>query len=424
MRILDQILEWAKQGQRRYLFSDYADLTLNAGWMKEAPHRYQEKVFSVIPPQESLRTVLIFKPDEIGDAIQSLPALGALRRDLPNARLFLICRPETAPIFERAGLVDEISPAQIKMRWRRFPSFNLHETLEKFSQKDFDLALFLRTYPVYFKDFLKVPAGVRVHARDPRLVSNSPYRPLVSQWGETRASQAMQLLELVAGVTGRSYSEEDLSAPNFKWTDDDHRALSMVFPEGSPPRFLVVHPFARFETRRYPMTYWTKILAALQKSFGGPLVVVGGPDDRADFLPPGIVSAEGKLSLGQTGFLISQATAFLGNESGPAHWAAAMGRPTICLFGGHSIPQEWAPQGNSLILRADVPCAPCHLRSCPKYGLVCLTELTPERVLPEIEAWLLKFSKSSREASLDTVHGLVRSPITRNGSRDVSDLIP
>jgi ADP-heptose:LPS heptosyltransferase len=94
------------------------------------------------------------------------------------------------------------------------------------------------------------------------------------------------------------------------------------------------------------------------------------------------------LSIGQTGYLLSRAAGFVGNLSGPAHLSAALGTPTVTLMGGNSLPVEWAPVGDSLVLRVDVPCSPCHRRTCAGYGLACLYRLTPERVAPEIASFL------------------------------------
>jgi ADP-heptose:LPS heptosyltransferase len=141
------------------------------------------------------------------------------------------------------------------------------------------------------------------------------------------------------------------------------------------------------------MEYWDRLLRRLHDQFGLPIVTVGGPGDTGLGPIPGIVTGEGRLSVAQTGYLLTQATGFIGNLSGPAHLAAALGVPTITLMSGHSLPVEWAPinqrSGRSLLLRAPVPCAPCHRRICPGYGIACLTELKPEVVWEDVERFLV-----------------------------------
>jgi ADP-heptose:LPS heptosyltransferase len=253
---------------------------------------------------------------------------------------------------------------------------------------EFDGAIFLKSYPALFSEFLRVSSRWKVHPRDPRLNSRSPYQPHISLWGEERVHQALQLLQIVSAVTGKRYRDSDLVFPPLQFTEEDKQALPIVFPTGVPSAYWVAHPFANFETRRYPMEYWNTVLAELHRKTGFPVVVVGSPGDPALSSAPGLIQAQGKLSIGQTALLISHSKGFLGNLSGPAHLAGALGIPTVTLMSGHSAPSEWAPRGKSLVLRADVPCAPCHQWSCPGYGLACLKELTPDRVLPELIPFL------------------------------------
>jgi len=388
---LDSWLERLKRLERRYYLADYQDERLRLKWLEKPPAApFEERVFPVLPEPASIQSLLIFKPDDIGDAVQALPALVELRKQLPKTRLFLLCQQKTAPLFERTGLLDEIVAMEVKMRGRRFPSLPLEKSLAQFSVPQFDAAIFLRTYPVFFSYFLKIPAKAKIHPADPRLVSDSVYRMPVTQWGETRLHQSLQLLEIVALLTRRVYTFADAVYPKMQWNDEDRKSLSLAFVGEKPKHFFVIHPFVKDETRRYPEEYWVPVLRYLRSKFSATPVIVGGPEDPKISGLEGMVQTQGQLNLMQTAHLISESNAFIGNESGPAHLAAALGKPTITLMGGHSLPAEWAPLGKSLILRADVPCAPCHLRTCPVYGLACLKELRPERVLPEIESFLLR----------------------------------
>jgi ADP-heptose:LPS heptosyltransferase len=390
---LDRALNLVKRVQRRFYFADYADEELKAGWAERPPSApYEEHVFPVAPPQAKMKEILIFKPDEIGDSVCALPALGKLKSALPDARFSLICQKSVAPLMERTGLFSAIAPLEVKMRLLRFPTFSVKDSLKHFSAKRFDLAIFLRTYPSYFDAFRKLPADVLLHPRDPRMPSHSPYQPRVSLWGKVRKHQALQMMEIISPFLGtemgRSADFGDLRFPALRWTDRDRQSLDLAFPGGAPARFGVIHPFNRYETRRYPIDYWRTLLEALSPRFEMPFVVVGGEGDGPFPKMDGVIALQGKLDLAQTAYLISRASAFLGTDSGPAHLAGMLGVPTVNLRGGQAGSTEWAPLGRTLILRADVPCAPCHRRVCPGYGLKCLTELTPDRVLPEIMRFL------------------------------------
>jgi ADP-heptose:LPS heptosyltransferase len=383
-----QTVQSLKRWQRRLYSADYREAEPSAAPAGPDPAApFTERVLPVRPDPQEIRSLLIFKPDEIGDAVYALPAVAELRRHFPQARVHLICQRLTESVYSRSGLFDEIATVSPDMKLGR-PRIPVDDALAQLSVREFDMSVYLRTYSAAFRDFRDVPARVKVHPVDPLMRSDSVYRARISLTGTERRHQALMLLEIVGRVTGRSYEFADVSFPEFQWTEDDRRAPEIAFDGPPPPRFVVVHPFAKHETREYPRAYWHELLPRLVSSLDATLVVVGGPDDpRLDEMP-GVVQTQGRLGLAQSGFLTSQAAAFIGVLSGPAHWAGSMGTPTVTLMSGHSLPVEWAPLGRSLVLRADVPCAPCHRPDCPGYGLACLTEMTPARVAPDIEGFL------------------------------------
>jgi ADP-heptose:LPS heptosyltransferase len=384
----DRIHQALKRAERRFLIADYEDLRLRARWLQKDPGApFEDRTLLVRPDPAEIQTVLIFKPDEIGDAVYALPAVVELRGAFPGARFFLVCHPLTAPLFQRAGLFDEIATFEPGRRVLPAARRRLRRTLSELSASRFDLAVFLRTSPATFREFLAVPARARLHPLDPRLRSDSVYRAPVSTWTERRRHMVLQLLEIAAFVTGREYDFEDVVQPGLEWTDEDRAAVEDLIAEDILRPYFVLHPFAKDETRRYPGKYWPRLLDLLDPELNVTWVSVGGAGDGRLPDRANLVQAQGRLPLGATGYLLSRADGFIGNLSGPAHLAAALGVPTVTLMSGHSLPAEWAPLGNSLVIRADVPCAPCHQRTCPVYGLACLTNLEPDRVAPAITSF-------------------------------------
>jgi ADP-heptose:LPS heptosyltransferase len=393
--LADRAHQLLKRTQRRLLLADYEDSRLRSKWLREDPKApFDLQTLPVKPDPEKVRSVLVFKPDEIGDGVYALPAVAELRRAFPEARFSLICHPLTAPLYERAGLFEEISSYRPGHRALPVARRRLRDAVSGLSGRPFDLAVFLRTGPATFRDFLQVPAVARLHPLDPRLRSDSVYRAPVSTWSDNRRHMALQLLEIVAFVTGRDYDFADVVYPPLHWRDEDCAAVDELFGGQSPQRYFVLHPFAKDETRRYPSEYWPELLDLLDPELATTWVSIGGPGDGCLPERPNLLQAQGRLPIGATGLLLSRASGFIGNLSGPAHLAGALGVPTATLMSGHSLPAEWAPLGNSLVLRADVPCAPCHQRTCPVYGLACLTSLEPRRVAPE----LTRFFRASLRA--------------------------
>lgn len=382
-RFLDNLLERLKKWEAKYYHDEYVRMREDYQALLGDPK--QVRALPVVNRSE-VRSVLVFKPDEIGDAVYSLPALKLLRQALPEARIALICQKKTAPLFERSGLVDEIATIEVKTVLRKFHRFNMKEALAKLTVREFDVGIFLRSYPGYFKQFLKLPARIKIHPRDPRMKSSSPIQPFVSLWVANRQHQAVQMCEIVHPLTQARPKREEIVFPEMIFTDQDKTALRQLFPARKPESYIVVHPFADFETRHY--VYWGELIRWMKDRFRVPIVVIGGKQDRTLPVNPEVIQAQGKLSLGQTAYLISQANVFIGNLSGPVHLAGALGRSNVTMMSGHSAPAEWTPFGDALVMRADVGCAPCHLRTCNKYKLVCVRSMNPLKVMPHLEAYI------------------------------------
>jgi len=165
----------------------------------------------------------------------------------------------------------------------------------------------------------------------------------------------------------------------------------------SQRRVLVVAPGSGAREKNWPDTFFLKVTRWWRERMGGVVVLLLGPVEQerggVDRLGEYGLVASG-LSLSQAVALLDASDAFLGNDSGITHLAAALGVPTVALF-GPSDPRQWAPRGKrvSVVSRA-IDCSPCSevtMKSCPHRA--CLTELYPEKII-EVIANLLTHRES------------------------------
>jgi heptosyltransferase-3 len=106
------------------------------------------------------------------------------------------------------------------------------------------------------------------------------------------------------------------------------------------PPYAVIHPGASAPDKTWPAERFGQIGSYLQESLDLEPVFVGGPgDDLSRFRGWRTVSG---APLGEIKSLIAGASLFIGNDSGPAHMAAAFGIPVVVMFGA-SDPVIWAP---------------------------------------------------------------------------------
>ncbi len=101
------------------------------------------------------------------------------------------------------------------------------------------------------------------------------------------------------------------------------------------------------------------------------------------------VNLAGRLNLKALGAMIARARLFIGVDSAPMHLAAAVGTPTVVLF-GPSGPYNWRPWGEGhTVLTKDFDCQPCGLDGCDGTKISrCLTAITPAEVLAAVDRQL------------------------------------
>ena len=179
--------------------------------------------------------------------------------------------------------------------------------------------------------------------------------------------------------------------------------LPVALPEGD---FAVLHPYPKFHYKRWTLSGWIH-LARLLHAQGLTVLLTGGNTLEEMAYAQQIAAAStainvaGKLRLGQTADLIARARMFVGPDTGITHLAAALGVPTIALFGPTN-PVKWGPWpkayaqeinpwpmkgsarcGNVLLLQGEGDCVPCHQEGCYRRldsQSKCLEEIDPERV--------------------------------------------
>ena len=132
--------------------------------------------------------------------------------------------------------------------------------------------------------------------------------------------------------------------------------------------FAVMHASPKFPYKMWTPDGWCEAGRWLQNK-GLQLVLTGGPDaDERAYVGaiaaqlPGALNLAGKASLAETACLLAQARLYIGPDTAVTHLAAAVGTPTVALF-GPTDPAVWAPRGNDVhLISAPAPCPRCPSR--------------------------------------------------------------
>jgi lipopolysaccharide heptosyltransferase II len=153
-------------------------------------------------------------------------------------------------------------------------------------------------------------------------------------------------------------------------------------------RFAVLHPVANFFTKEWPFERYAALAEWLEEELGLVPVFVAGPGERAKLDAVERAGRRGlrrleSLPLPELVALIELASLYVGNDSGPAHIAAALDRPAVVLFGS-SDSAAWGPWprgGSQRIVQNEFACNPCRGDRCYAFEKPeCILSLTQEQV--------------------------------------------
>lgn len=336
------------------------------------------------------RRVLLLTLLPIGDTLFATPAIHALRRSHPHAHITALVYPSNAGILANNPDIDRLIlhptsgdfpgwPAYLRFLWglnRRHV-----DLLVQFGPAQWWLTQLIRPHRrrrmpfPFWRWFL--PGGPR------------PWR-----WRHAVTSYATLLTP----------AERLLLPPGpvLTLTEDDRLQVASVLGE-SPGPIIALHPGGEgFRgMKRWPLPRFLVLARALQRRYAARIVVLGGNDEQelARRLVAGVQEAHslaGRLNLGQTLALLERCMLFVGNDSAPMHMAAALGVPTVGIFGPTN-PTNFRPRGPRVrVVRSDLACSPCFnfVGSQPVWGgsrcrvPSCLHALSTQAVLDAVEELL------------------------------------
>jgi heptosyltransferase-1 len=316
-------------------------------------------------PLNSVVKILIIKPSALGDIVQALPVLTGLKRRWPAAQIDWIVNDTLQEILEGHPCLRQTipyprshwtSPSRIPEMWRWG---------QKLREEKYDITIDLQGL---------MRSGLMTWA------ANSPRRiGLMSAREGARAAYT----EFIAD-TAISASERYLTC--LEHLEIPVRPLDFQLIARAPlpdsmhdfGPYVALHPYSRWRTKLWPWRYFQELVDSMPLR---KFVVVGeGPWFPLD-APGRLIDLRGMLSISSLVTVLDRAQAVLSTDSGPAHIAGALGRPTLVLFGA----TDWRktkPSGSRVSIRTSaIFCSPCLKRTCWRDTPVeCMSLLTPQKI--------------------------------------------
>lgn len=328
--------------------------------------------------------ILVKAPNWIGDAVLAGPLLGALRANWRKAHIAVLAREKVRPVIERLPGADE-TVAEEAMGIRALAGW--------IQANAFDALVLLSSG-------LAVPLAC-AYARVPlRIGFRGSGRSLLLTRGPAPLPRSLHQVEHYLAL-GSVLGAFRPARPRLFWRvkeADRAEAGALIKAAGKPggAPLVALAPGGAFgPAKRWFRHRWAGLADRLSLEMDCRVAIVGGAAEAgeaeaiAELTARAPINAAGRLTLGGTAALLARCRAFVSNDSGLLHAGAAVGTPTLGLFGS-SNPHWTGPYGpNCRALWGRVPCSPCYRRSClPGRDYACLDALSVELVWRELKGVL------------------------------------
>jgi heptosyltransferase-3 len=338
-----------------------------------------------------VRKVLLVRLRSIGDTVLATPSLFALKRFLPNVEVDMLVEDWVAPllsnhphvnkvvVLERGGLMTRARIARELRAAHYDVVYNLHGgTTATFLTR----ATGARQR-VGFKTYQYAP-----------LHNHQAPSPL-SLWGQQKTHSVEQQLALL-GWTGVPVTDRPRTQLGFPI--EAAQAIDQLLAEAglNDRKFALIHPAAAFATKQWATENFARVVEYLAERGLASVAIVAPPEkailEKLTSQAP-IAIASATLSLPEVTALAAKSQLFVGNDSGIAHIAAAVGTPSVVVFGSSNI-AHWRPWNSAPaeVVFEEMPCQPCHGYFCEKFAQPeCILRVPVSRVTAAIDRVLPKW---------------------------------
>ncbi len=341
--------------------------------------------------------ILIVKTSAIGDVTHTLPSLNALRRRFPNAAITWLAENPSAEIVKGHLSLDSVLVCERK-RWKKklrklefaAAAKEILAFVKKLRSREYDLVidfqgLFRSAILVFLaRGARKIGFGPGMQHSEASYLFYNEKIPAVSM--EYHAVDRYLLLLSAIGVPT---AKVEFDFPIESSDRESIRALLKRSGVDSDDRIAAINPVARWRTKLWAPGLFAETADRIARK-GYKVCFTGAKNDAeqideiVSMMTERAANFAGKTSLRQLAALYEKVEFVVTTDTGPMHIAAAVGTPTIALF-GPTAPWRTGPYGEGhRIVTIEKHCAPCFRRECPHID--CMKKITPDMVMKEVDA--------------------------------------
>jgi lipopolysaccharide heptosyltransferase II len=321
-------------------------------------------------------SILLIRPDHLGDLLFTTPALRALRESFPQARITGLVGPWAEAVVASNPCLDEVMlcpfPGLARQPKRSIiePYIVLWRYARLLRENEFDLAVVLRFdhwWGALLAYLARIPhrVGYDIAEVKPFLTDAVPYVP-----GRHEVEQNLALAE-ATGVQGEHPITPAAYPLEFPLRAQDQEFATRYLAEqgmGEDDLLVCIHPGAGAPVKLWRKEGWARVADALVERYGAKVILTGSASEEplvqaiAERMASQPLVAAGQTTLGGLAALMARCRLVLGVDSGPLHLAVAVGTPTVHLYGPVDSRTfgPWGDPARHVVLASEMDCIPCN----------------------------------------------------------------
>jgi heptosyltransferase-1 len=345
------------------------------------------------------RSILIIKLSAIGDVVQTLPMVEALKKQYPLAKIDWLVEEDAADLLTSYPVLSRVIVSHRKDWQKRL-------------RRQGELTAVLKDIWRFIRELRKVQydwvidnhglfkSGLFVLlSRGKRKIGFKPSPGIADEGNYLFTHERYPSLPIE-----RHALERYLNLATQLGVSVDKPFLKYIVPLDSVEKaknllmrndffwhpLIAIHPMAKWTTKQWPWKNFIRLISALGQK-GVSVILTGSGQDRETLkeiqsqaqFPQKVLNLAGQTGLRELAGLFSLADLVLTTDTGPMHIAAAVQASLIALF-GPTAPWRTGPYGNGhVILRKSLSCSPCFKKKCST--MECMNSLSVEEVLEAVE---------------------------------------
>ncbi len=340
-----------------------------------------------MPPDTSVRRVLIYRLGSLGDTIVALPVLHLVARSYPQADRRMLTNfpvhakaPASAAVLGDSGLVGSYIRYSSGTR-NPLELLRVVREVRRFKPEVLVYLIGVRGKNSYLRDklFFRLLCGVKCIVGLPGESELTRVKNPASGLFEAEASR------LARAMRELGYAEPgDLANWDLRLTPAERQNAAVALGELADKPLIVCGPGTKMQAKDWGRENWRALLGRLSPLYTEyPLVLIGAREDAevADYAASTWAGPKlnlcGRLTPRETAAVTERAQVFLGPDSGPMHLAAAAGVPCVIAFSARGLPGVWYPVGDHhQILYRQTSCFGCNLETCIVEKRRCLSSIS------------------------------------------------